>query len=200
MQASSGEKSNSNQLNYKNFGKTLVQRLSHFPDLNFENKIEMDKDLLDIQKNFEADFFSNIRGHFAAEDLESLIKVIIEKIAEQKKINPSWTLKMIYEELIVDFHRSKYWGLALKSGQAPPVPLTEEQKNQWELWTYIWALVQSTIVLKFVIYYFGIRAAEDQDSELKAYMYFFIFLSFFSLFHFAYRKWKKEKNNTGTKS
>jgi len=145
----------------------------------------------EIEKNIEADLFSNLGGHFNSEDLRRLRDQLSSQMQSRKTqdLDRSWS--QIWGDVMEEFHRSKYWGLSLQRGAAPSPPPTEEQKVRRELWTYIWALVQSTIILKFVIYYFGIRAAEEHDEELKVYLYLFIGISFLSLFFFAYRKRKE---------
>jgi hypothetical protein len=74
--------------------------------------------------------------------------------------------------------------------------LAEESENPKEkshLGMYIWMLVQSAVVMKIVILYFGQKMAAEEDSASLPYFLVALIFSFSSLLWFAWRQHRREQ-------
>ncbi|QDK39486.1 hypothetical protein [Bdellovibrio sp. NC01] len=147
-----------------------------------------------IDQNFDDDFSTQGRGYFSAEDRELIQQ---RACAQAKELFAKATapidgekLRQVWAEIVTDFHRNSFWGFQpLK--HKPVQPLTEEQKTYRELWPYIWVLIQSGIILKTVVYFFGIRASNDPSPENTVYLILALLTSLGTLVFFAWRKHRK---------
>lgn len=167
-----------------------------------------------LEMQFDADF-SPADGHWSEDDRRELLAEALRRLeaeAPSPLIPPparpgrkpvrtpeqdaaEARQREAWQHIVADFHRGGYWGRVPRPGRAPKVkkPLTEAQLRRKELWPYIWAFFQSTIIMKFVIYYFGINSADDPSVWNYAGLGVGIFVSFFSLFFFAWRHHRKMK-------
>jgi polyferredoxin len=114
----------------------------------------------------------------------------MEKLATTNKVESPEEFQTAWNEVVRDFHKNQ-WGQQrlLKKEKKPK---TEEQKIFWELFSYIWILVQAMLIVKTVVFYLGIKSANEDTAEGKIYVISAILFSFTSLIFFAYRKSKKE--------
>lgn len=154
--------------------------------MNFLNRME---------RQFQADF-APASGHWRPEDREALLREAFRRFDELRPPTAGEAEeRKIWNDIVADFHRGGYWGRKPFPGPAPKEkkPLTEEQRRRKELLPYIWAFVQSTIIMKLVIYYFGINSADDPSLFNYIGLGLGIFISFFSLFFFAWRHHRRLK-------
>jgi len=131
------------------------------------------------------------QGYFSTEDENKIQEMAAQRTLEEYQ-KSSRSLLKIWNEQIVHFHQNRYWGYSTQS-QKPKKELTQEQKINREVFSYIWAFIQSMIILKFAVYYFGLEFAERHDPVNLFFLILAILSSFASLAFFAYRKSRRDK-------
>lgn len=146
-----------------------------------------------MENQFNADF-GPADGHWTAQDREAILNEAFRRLEEQSPVDET-RRRELWHEIVVDFHRSRFWGRTPTPGRAPKEkkPISEERKRWRLLFPYIWAFLQATIVMKLVIYYFGINSADDPSVFNYVGLGVGIFLSFASLIFFAWRHHRKMK-------
>jgi len=148
----------------------------------------------DLAKQQKADFASPSGDYFSLENQEKISQEAARKLSQalQGKQPSEIGIALVREEwqkIVADFYRQNAWGYTTQK-QKPPKVLTKDQKITRELAPYIWAVFQAWIVMKLVIYYFGMEAADNpEDSHI--FLYLGLGFSFCSLVFFAWRKSKK---------
>jgi hypothetical protein len=140
------------------------------------------------------DFASSVGGYFSQESQEFIAKEsalrLAKALSSKKAFEVSLSLlQQEWQKIVVDFYRSEFWGQVPQKNR-PPKILTDEQKRVRELASYIWVAFQAWIVMKLVIFYAGLTAA-DNPGESHWILYFAMAFSFGSLVFFAWRKFKK---------
>lgn len=150
--------------------------------------------LTESQKNFKQDF-STSRGFFTEADEQSLREMALEKLDEQLAHTSSPhknadEVRKAWNAVVTDFHRNNYWNFVPTLAKRPKV-LTEEQKTFREMFPYVWAVIQSGIVLKTAVYYFGIRSSTDPSTENHIFLYLALATSAGTLIFFAWRNFHK---------
>jgi hypothetical protein len=160
--------------------------------LPFEPEAERYLDV--IEANFADDFSTSGRGFFSLEDQAaiadkaySMAKLRLQEV--QPPISGD-VLRQYWNEMVTDFHRQNFWGFSTQ-GQPPKKELTEEQRTTRELWPYIWVMIQSGIILKTVVYYFGIKSSNDPSPENVFFLTLALVTSAGTLIFFAWRKSRK---------
>ncbi len=149
------------------------------------------KALTETQTNFKQDFSTN-RGFFTEADEKSLREMALEKL-DQELLKLSTTpvtageLRQAWNMVVADFHRNNYWNFEPTTEKRPKV-LTEEQKTFREMFPYVWAVIQSGIILKTAVYYFGIRSSTDPSTENHIFLYLALATSAGTLIYFAWKK------------
>lgn len=168
----------------------LLQK--YFSGLQFDESAK--KYLSIIEGNFAQDFSTSGRGYFSFDDTaliaEQAFALAQEKLGHAHPPISEQALKTCWNDVVTDFHRKKFWGF-LPQAKKPIAALTEEQKTQREMWPYIWVLIQSGIILKTVVYYFGLRSSEDPTPENRVYLILALCTSASTLIFFAWRKSRK---------
>lgn len=166
-------------------------QLAHaFDSLNTEAQVFV-KGLSQQQKS---DFASPSGGYFSLENQEAisqeaaarLAKALAGKTPHEADIS---LLQAEWQKIVADFHRNQSWGYTTQT-QRPRKVLTKDQKIARELAPYIWAAFQAWVLMKIVIYYFGLDAANNPE-ESHVFLYLGIGFSFCSLVYFAWQKSKK---------
>lgn len=166
--------------------------------------------LRDLEKSISQDLWKSWGGHWSESSVEVFRKTAIEKWVMQLQLKsksspssqttvlvPENLFLMVWTEVVRDFHQDAQahsssrtiWGeqaLAKKEKK----PLTEEQKSHRKLFMYIWAMMQTAIVTKTAIFYFGLKSAEEGTTEGKVYVTLAILTTLFSLSFFAIRNYK----------
>lgn len=170
------------------FVETLQNRHPHITISEQENLLILAQE---IGAKAMADFKPN-ENFFNDEDLVGIVtkasKIVVEST---NSLDPSELLKF-WNQAVVDFHRTQYWGFTPKFTK-PRRPLTEDQKIRKELFSYIWVFFQSMIVLKTAVYFFGLEYADKREPINLFLLLAAIGTSFSSLIFFAYRKSRKQK-------
>lgn len=145
--------------------------------------------LEEVSRNLELDLFSNLRAHFSYEEKLQILKIAAEKFTKELP-QQSPDLRASWSALVVDFHRNSYWGFLPTLNRAEPPPLTENQKVTKELFPFVWVLVQSVVIMKAAVYYFGMQSS-NEPSDKHTYLFIAVLLvAFGSPFLFAWRKFR----------
>ncbi|MGE0632530.1 MAG: hypothetical protein AB7O96_08990 [Pseudobdellovibrionaceae bacterium] len=87
-----------------------------------------------------------------------------------------------WQEVVQDFYANDHWGLIL-THQKPK----KENKMFEEGWPYVWGFFQTAILMKVVVYYFGLDVAKEPTLENKLTL---IGLLSFSACSMAFTAWK----------
>ncbi|WP_413561036.1 hypothetical protein [Bdellovibrio sp. HCB209] len=162
--------------------------------MNAQLDSEAQKALTETQKNFKHDFQTS-RGFFTEADEMSLREIAFKKLDDEltKLGNKTITapeLRQSWNSVVADFHRNSYWNFQPTTAKRPKV-ITEEKKIFWEMFPYVWAVIQSGIVLKTAVYYFGIRSSSDPSTENHIGLYVALATSAGTLIYFAWSKSRK---------
>ncbi|MCE3009840.1 MAG: hypothetical protein LW875_04430 [Proteobacteria bacterium] len=145
------------------------------------------------RKTIEADLFGGLHIHFSEKQRQDIVDLFLRKLSE--------TPPPDYRELVIDFHRSRYWGFS-GSRQKPLEPPKSPSASR-QIAVYFWTAFQALIVLKVIIYFFGLRVAQDNTLENWVYLIVAVAFSWTSLFFFAWRKhrdptWKNQEPPQGS--
>ncbi|MGZ6485994.1 MAG: hypothetical protein ACXWQQ_05645 [Pseudobdellovibrio sp.] len=137
-----------------------------------------------IAKNYWTDLTSHLSGYFSHADREKMTELAAQKLAA--RLNKGENPLAAWPEIIRDFVAHQNWGF--KTTRIKPVKkLTEDQKNSKTLFKYIWAFVQSMIVLKIAVTFFGLKSADNPNEYNPIWVWIFFGISVGSLGFFAYR-------------
>ncbi|WP_413578286.1 hypothetical protein ACLVWU_07065 [Bdellovibrio sp. HCB290] len=155
---------------------------------------ESQQALIEAQKNFRDDFVTS-RGFFTEQDEKALRTMAFEKLDQVllKSGSTSVTAQQLREtwnSVVADFHRNNYWGFKPTFEKRPKVQ-TEEKRIFKEMFPYIWVIIQSSIILKTAVYYFGIRSSNEPTTENRIYLILALATSAGTLIFFAWRKSRK---------
>ncbi|MBO9668034.1 MAG: hypothetical protein J7501_14625 [Bdellovibrio sp.] len=160
--------------------------------LPFEPEAERYLDV--IESHFDHDFSTSGRGFFSLEDQTAIAEKAYSMAKQRLQTSPQPVtgeeLRKVWSEVVTDFHRQNFWGFPTQM-QKPKKELTEEQRTTRELWPYIWVMIQSGIILKTVVYYFGIQTSNDPTPEHIFYLVLALGTSAGTLIFFAWRKSRK---------
>lgn len=146
-----------------------------------------------LEKGIGEDLWKSAGGHWSSASIEVFKKKSMELLnneIESKKISmqEAWPL------VVRDFHQA-HWGES-RLAKKEVKPQTQEQKIFWELFAYIWALLQAALVTKTAIFYFGIKSAAEDSASGRVWVVVAIAYSFLSLMWFARRHSKKKNDNS----
>lgn len=152
---------------------------------------ELQKFLQELSRQHKSDL-TPTEGFFSNENKEAMARKAAEQLAVAlHSYGPGLLVheaQAEWKKLVVDFHRSDYWGYETQK-QKPPKVLSEEQKRTRELFPYLWTAFQALILMKLVIFYFGLESADSDETPW--FLYLALAFSFGSLAFFAWRKYKK---------
>lgn len=162
--------------------------------MKFTLEADAEKALTESLKNFKQDF-STSRGFFTEFDEKSLRQIALDKLDEELAKMPSAQksaddVRKAWNAVVTDFHRNNYWNFEPTFEKRPKV-LTQDQKTFREMFPYVWAVIQSGIVLKTAVYYFGIRSSTDPSTENHIFLYLALATSAGTLIFFAWRNFHK---------
>lgn len=150
--------------------------------------------LREIIINLPQDLAPDRSGYYSLETSEKLAQQASEKLAATLSSRPQpisfEDLRSAWTDILIDYHRNANWNYPTES-KKPEKALTEDQKIRRELWPYIWVLIQSTILLKTLVYYFGINASADPSPENTIMLVLALLTSLGTLVFFAWRKSRK---------
>lgn len=163
-----------------------------FTDLNLTP--EASAYLREIEKNLKSDLAAPANLYYSHEIFEQLSLTALNKLKQRLKLQTGTielaTLRQAWHETVTDYYNSNSWGFKPQTVK-PPKILTEDDKVRKELWPYIWVVIQSMIILKTIVYYFGIRSSDDPTPLNKALLGLALGTSAFTLIFFAWRKSRK---------
>lgn len=145
--------------------------------------------LNELESTIDQDLWKSAGGIWSQESIVKFQQIAMLKLSLFLKADSREAYKEAWLEVVRDFHRD-FWG-EKRLAKKEKGPLTEEKKIFWELFSFIWIMLQATLVTKTAVFYFGIKSTEDESSEGKIYVLLAILFSFISLFWFAYRKTRK---------
>lgn len=144
-----------------------------------------------LSKDQESDLFSISSGDLSVEDRHEVVKLALNRM----KGGETWS------SIVTDFHRSGYWGFRLlpKNHPSSKKPLSEEQVQTRDVRRFFWTAIQSLVIMKGIILYFGLNYAIEReayyggrDTDFYAWgLGISVFVSFGGLLLFAIRQGKK---------
>ncbi len=144
-----------------------------------------------LEGTIKQDLWGSAGGYWSEESIERIRATAMTKLNAQLIGGSVADVQQGWTEVVRDFHRSN-WG-EVRLEKKPVKPETKEQKIFWELFSYIWVLLQATLVTKTAVFYFGIKSAQEDDTSGNVYVILAILFSFVSLGWFGYRRHKKNK-------
>lgn len=133
---------------------------------------------------------THIPGVFFDSDTKEFISVAAARhLAQTMAEHQTLSAKAGWDKVRQSFKNSKYWGFTTH---------TEEQSSKRvnvgrELFAYIWTMIQALLIMKVVIFYFGLKSAAESEPMDMVWLVLAISFSFGSLFFFAWRKSRKKK-------
>jgi hypothetical protein len=146
---------------------------------------------MNLTQDQESDLFSISSGDFSVEDREEISRQALVRL----DAGQAWSL------IVTDFHRNGYWSFKLLKKHHPrsKKPLTEEQVQTRDVRRFFWTALQSLVIMKGFILYFGLNYAMEReayyggrDKEFYAWgLGISVFVSFGALLLFAIRQGKK---------
>lgn len=145
----------------------------------------------EIVAQSESDLAPAGGGHWSEADWAEIMNRVDRNFAALVMgVNEENELRAKWSSVVTDFHRQNHWGF-IPQVQRRKKPVTEEQKRFREFVPYAWAFIQSTLIIKFAVYYFGLSAADDPSTFNLVGLIVCLGISFFSLVYFAYRHHQK---------
>lgn len=121
------------------------------------------------------DLFAVSHGGFSLKQQEEIAEIALNRI----KKGENW------RDIVVDFHRSRNWGF--KKGTVAEVKVSTETIKRRQIARFAWAAFQSTLILKVIILFFGLKYAMDPRPEYAWGLGISVFISFGSLVRFAWK-------------
>jgi len=158
---------------------------SYGPTLDPTDRLELEQ----IAKG-HLDTLTAIRsGYFESEDLPRLSAEAGRRLATQFLMQNHRDLKAAWQRVAEDFHHNQHWGFKTQENRP-----RAKKKDKNEVASFLWTLFQAAVLMKFIILYFGINAAEQESQWHYVGLGIALFVSFSSLLFFAYRKSKTYKD------
>ncbi|MDG0815005.1 hypothetical protein [Bdellovibrio svalbardensis] len=153
-------------------------------------KLSFNQDSLNKISESHLEDLITIPGIFFDADTKDFISTAAGRsLAQELAQAPQANLESLWPLVIESFKKNNYWGFPT---------YTEEQTQKRteafkELRSYIFTLIQAMIIMKVVIFYFGLKSASDASTTDLIWTGLAIAFSFLSLFFFAWRKSRKKK-------
>lgn len=109
-----------------------------------------------LTKDQESDLFSISSGDFSVEDRQAISLIALARFNGGE----AWS------SIATDFHRNGYWSFRLLSKNHPTSkkPLTDEQVQTRDVRRFFWTAIQSLVVMKGIILYFGLNYAIEREA------------------------------------
>lgn len=151
--------------------------------------------LKEITQNLPQDLSPDRTGYYTDETINQLFaeaaRRLHEDLATKSQPVDFHTLRSSWASVLTDYHRNNNWNYPLVD-RKPPRPLTEDQKNTREVAIYIWIAIQTVLVLKTAVFYFGMHSA-SQPSDTNSVMLVVTIVSLLAtLVYFIWSRSKKE--------
>lgn len=161
-------------------------------DLFLENrKVSSEEEafLESLESGIAEDLWKSAGGHWSSESIDNFKKKAMDCLSAEMA-NRNISISEAWPFVVRDFHQS-YWG-EIRLAKKEVKPQTQEQKIFWELFAYIWALIQASLITKTAVFYFGINSAAQDSESGRIWVVVAIAYSFISLMWFARRHSKKK--------
>ena len=111
----------------------------------------------DVLKERERDLLETSHGVFAFDDRA---KILSEAFLREES-GEDWV------SIVRDFHKGepRYWGFKTvpRGHKSTKKPITEEEQRRKDIITFFWSALQSLVILKGVILYFGLNYSIEGD-------------------------------------
>lgn len=163
--------------------------------VRFEPSVQ--NQIQEIAQNHLLDLTSISRGYFS---FDSQFKItekaaigLAERLAAEGSDLDTVRLQSLWVAIVRDFHSQGYWGIETVREKPKKEKVVDPVHR--ELFPYIWAFVQSAIIMKVVVYFFGIRYTRDQSNENWWYITLALLTAGGSLVWFAFRHHRKMKKD-----
>lgn len=168
----------------------MISLLDHYQNTEIAtSEVQMFLKILETQ--IAEDLWKSAGGFWSDSSIQKFREIAMHKLALLMRAQPERTMPELWVEVVRDFH-SDCWG-EVRLGKKEKKPQTEEQKIFWELFSYIWVLIQAALIMKTVVFFFGIKSAQEEGvAEGKWYVFLAIAFSFLSLGFFAFRRYRKK--------
>lgn len=144
-----------------------------------------------LEKGIDQDLWKSAGGYWSSASIEIFRSTAMIQLAQTLEGDSLANYQKAWAEVVRDFHKNTWGEKRLEKKEKKPE--TEEDRTFWELFSYIWILCQAVFVVKTTIFYFGIKSAQEDNSEGRIWLLLAILFSFVSLSWFAYRKSKQKK-------
>ena len=161
-------------------------------DFNFSSEDRQALEL--IAKNHLLDLTTNTQGYYDEQLLQQLTQLAAEHLVSRLQAQGNVFSSSLWQDVVTDYHRNGYWGIQKLS--APPVHNESHQTPAREMFKYIWIFIQAGILMKAVVLYFGLNAANEESSTNTLFLYLALGFSFLSMSFFAWRLHRKEQANS----
>lgn len=150
--------------------------------------------LKEILQNLPQDLAPDRPGYYTDETLQSLSAEAARRLRQDLETQPHPvdfpTLRASWAGVLTDYHRNNNWNYPLID-KKPSRPLTAEQKSAREVAIYVWIAIQTVLVLKTAVFYFGMHSA-SQPSETNNVMLVVTIVSLLATL--VYFIWSRSKN------
>ncbi|ASD65070.1 hypothetical protein B9G79_16595 [Bdellovibrio bacteriovorus] len=161
---------------------------------------EAESYLKEIIQNLPQDLSPDRPGYYSHETKDLLLKDASERLALYLRGCPEpinfEDLRSGWNAVIVDYHRQNNWNYPTQP-QKPEKKITQDQKIFKELFSYVWMMMRSLILLKTVVYYYGMHTATDPGTYHTVMLYGALLLLLANMVHFI---WKKSRNSSADKN
>ncbi len=155
-----------------------------------------------LEDSIADDLWKSVGGHWSEASVSAFRHQAMAKLVELYSAEPQEGILNLWVKVVRDFHREaeaassgsmsgSVWG-ERRLEKKEKKPLTEEQKNSRRLFMYIWAMMQTAVVTKTAIFYFGLKSAEEGTTEGKIYVSLAIATTVVSLSFFAIRNYREK--------
>lgn len=162
--------------------KTEKEFCDYFLD-SCQHEKQFDDYLKNLAPNYWNDLTTHLNSYFKDEDRLRITQKAAELLSQNLKLKP---IENAWPEVIRNFINENQWGFSTTNIR-PVKKQTEEQKIFWSLFKYTWAFIQSMIILKIAVYYFGLESAQNPDETNVLWVWLFFGISAGSLALFAFR-------------
>ena len=155
-----------------------------------------------LEDSITDDLWKSVGGHWSEASISAFRQQAMAKLVAFYNMETQGEILTLWVKVVRDFHREAeaaasgstarpVWG-ELRLAKKEKKPFTEEQKNSRRLFMYIWAMMQTAIVTKTAIFYFGLKSAEEGTTEGKIYVSLAIATTVVSLSFFAIRNYREK--------
>jgi|GEM_PF-5164449 hypothetical protein len=131
----------------------------------------------------------NIEPLYFNRDTEDFIaaaaaKNLAKTLSTQSDIDAAWA------SMAENFRDNAYWGFPTQV-EKPQAPRTNTVK---ELAVYVWTMIQAFLIMKTVIFYYGLKSSSEDETKTGTNSLLFMLAVSFSFSSLLYFAWRKNRN------